>query len=134
MNTFRCKACNKKLNKDDKFCPDCGSKKIIQISRRIIFCHPEVKHQLSVHKTLILGRNHFRLYGNNYKFLSPKQFQIIQTDSGWQIKGLQAPNPTLLNNNDITEKTVDLQEGDVIKIGNFEIQVKFIEQKIDIEY
>jgi len=134
MNTFRCKACNKKLNKDDKFCPDCGSKKIIQISRRIIFCHPEVKHQLSVHKTLILGRNHFRLYGDNYKFLSPKQFQIIQTDSGWQIKGLPAPNPTLLNNNDITEKTVGLQEGDVVKIGNFEIQVKFIEQKIDIEY
>jgi phage FluMu protein Com len=132
METFRCKACNKELKRGDTQCPECGSKDIMRIFIRIAFIEPSVEYPFSAHKGMKLGRDNFRLY-KEYKYLEKEQFEVIKSNDGWKIKGLPGvTNPTFLNDMDITNQTVDLKDGDTIRVGKFEVKVKFIESKEEI--
>ncbi len=134
MSIFKCKACNRIVEENVEICPDCGSRDIVRLFFRIVFNHPKVGHPFSAHKTMIIGRDQFRNYGEVYKYVSPEQFQLMLNDSGWEIRGLpSAVNPTFLNGEDITDKTVKVKEGDIIKIGNFELTIGFIEEELNRE-
>ncbi len=93
---------------------------------RVEFHHPLVIYPVSVHKTMILGRDNFRAYGEGYKYLSQQQFEIIKTAAGWKIKGLKATNPTIYNGTDCTDREIDIADNASIKIGNFEITIKLV--------
>jgi serine/threonine-protein kinase len=97
-----------------------------KIPVRIEFHYSGVSYPVSAHKTMRLGRDNFRSYGEGYKYLEREQFEVIKTDSGWKIKGLPTTNPTLLNGIDCTGKEVDITDGSKLKIGNFEVQIKFV--------
>ncbi|MBP6059264.1 MAG: FHA domain-containing protein [Candidatus Saccharicenans sp.] len=134
MSIFKCKACNRLVEEKVEICPDCGSRDIVRLFFRIAFNYPGVKFPFSAHKTMIVGRDQFRNYGDGYKCMSPEQFQLILSDGGWEIKGLSsAVNPTFLNGEDITDKTVKIKEGDIVKIGNLEITIGFIEEELSRE-
>lgn len=133
MLKFKCRACSKEIMKGEKICPDCGSKDLIQIRVRVEFVHPGIIYPFSVHKTMVIGRDCFRAYGNGYKYVENQQFELIEEENCWKIKGLPATNPTFQNGLDITNKTCELKNGDKIKIGNFELEVKFVEEEITME-
>ncbi len=134
MSMFKCKACNRIIEEKVELCPDCGSRDIVRLFYRVVFNYPGVRFPFSAHKAMIMGRDKFRNYGEGYKYVSPEQFQLILNDMDWEIKGLRsAVNPTLLNNEDITDKTVKLKDGDIIKIGNFELTISFIEEELSRE-
>lgn len=127
---LKCKVCGRRANAGDKSCVECGSKEIVRIIYRIEFHRPGVVYPFSVHKSCIIGRDQFRGYGEGYKYLASKQFEVIQSEDRWEIKGLPAPNKTQLNGIDITGKISELKDGDTIKVGNFEVIVKFIKEEI----
>jgi hypothetical protein len=126
MEIFRCRACNKELKRGETRCFECGSKDIVKIIFRIVFFEPSVEYPCLAYKTMKLGRDNFRFY-KNYQYLEREQFEVIQSVSDWKIKGLPATNPTLLNGVDITNQTVSLKDGDTIRVGQFEVKIKFTE-------
>jgi len=93
---------------------------------RVEFYHPAVRYPVSAHKTMILGRDNFRAYGEGFRYLSPQQFQIIKTDAGWKIKGLAATNPTFYNGADCTDIEMDIADNASVKVGNFELKTKLV--------
>ncbi|MBI5409176.1 MAG: protein kinase [Nitrospirae bacterium] len=107
-------------------CPSTHPKDITLGVGRVEFHHPSVKYSFSVHKTTCLGRGNFRAYGEDYKYLEDRQFEIIMSGGGWNIKGLPSKNPTLLNGSDITNSAVPLKNGDDINIGPLKLAVKII--------
>ncbi len=130
MKFFRCRACHKEVKRGEIQCPDCASRDIAEVIVSIIFHKDGIPYPVVAHKTMVLGRNEFRAYGESYKFLEKNQFEVIQSDTSWQIKGFSTTNPTLVNGVDITNKVVNLNDGDKIKVGNFEVTAKFIETEI----
>lgn len=93
---------------------------------RIEFHHPLVKYPLSVHKTMVLGRDNFRNYGGGYKYLDKSQFEIIKEGNEWKIKGLSTINPTICDGQDCTGREIVINDGSKIRIGEFEVIIKFI--------
>jgi len=93
---------------------------------RIEFHHKGIVYPVSAHKTMKLGRDNFRAYGDEYKYLEKEQFEVIKTDSGWKIKGLPATNPTFVDGLDCTGKEIDINDGSILKVGKFEVQIKFV--------
>lgn len=100
---------------------------VTKVPIRIEFHHPLVKYPLSVHKTMILGRDNFRSYGEGYKYLERQQFEIIKHGDCWKIKGFPSTtNPTLCDDKDCSGVEIELKDGSKIKIGNLEITIKFV--------
>ena len=132
MVKLKCNTCGKEIKMGEGTCPDCGSKDIIQIAVRIEFFHPGIPYPFSAHRGMIVGRNHFRGYGDIYRYLEEEQFEVIDDENCWKIRGLPATNPTFLNGSDITGEICELKDGDKIKIGRFEVTIKFVEEKIQL--
>ncbi|MBI5409177.1 MAG: hypothetical protein HZA14_07415 [Nitrospirae bacterium] len=131
MRVFRCNACGRNLETKAPSCPECGCGDINEFVIRIELCHPAVRHPLSVHKTMVLGRNNFRLYGEEYGFVSEEQFRLVKAEGGWEIEGIAAKNPTIMNGTDITgQGPVPLPDNAVITVGPFKVNVKYVEAKV----
>ncbi len=96
-----------------------------KIPIRIEFVHPAVRYPVTAYKTTKFGRKDFRAYPN-YNYLEREQFEIIKTASSWKIKGFPTSNPTFLNNSDCTNSEMELTDGSTVKIGNFEIKIRFV--------
>lgn len=86
----------------------------------------------SFYKTKTIKRDDLRVFGNSQYVSREQQFIIKKHPESWFIEGMDASNETFLNNENITRKTKELQDGDKLFIGNpssgegLELKVKFI--------
>ncbi len=85
-----------------------------------------IRFPLRIHKTSIIGRDDFRVYGEFYKYVSGQQFIVIKDSEGFWLEGLETTNPTYINGKKLEKgQRVRLEEGSVIEIAGKELIVHF---------
>ncbi|MFM7036623.1 MAG: FHA domain-containing serine/threonine-protein kinase [Planctomycetaceae bacterium] len=65
-----------------------------------------------------IGRDTARIWGEDYRYLSERQFQLLNENGQWSVHSLPgAVNMTLLNGTPVSDR-MPLRPGDVIAVGN----------------
>ena len=82
--------------------------------------------RIRFHRDMLLDRSQFRGIPS-YEYLASSQARIFKDASGWVISQLQeTPNPTYVGSARLkVGQRHPLREGDLIKIGRFEMRVEF---------
>lgn len=83
----------------------------------------------NVYKTITIGRDWCRIFGDEYKHVSPDQFRIEKTGDSWKISGLPgAKNPTLINGRSLKGNSEILTGEELLSIGKLFLRVKIVKK------
>ena len=117
MTAWHCDNCGHDANDaSDPRCHACGE---YRMPRRVVLAGEASGDELAMHITTKVGQ---RLLATvdaaDSQFASSDQFEIVKTESGWQVRHeASATNPTFYNGSPLSAEPQSLEPDTIISIG-----------------